>query len=234
MTLRFHQYCLLLVLGLFWNSPARCDSSSGVIRATKRKCEVSTDGGQKWIRAKANTELKPGALIRTGPKSSADLFLGDNGPVVKLMENSLLSVQVLDKKVREVEKIITTELDLHTGELSAKVKKLASASRYTVKFPRGAAEVSGTWFDLKADGTILVNEGRVLVTYQNEAIKYESVSVNSGEMMTWPVPGSTGPQPKRVTRVTLERSRSKWPPIIGCKLEAPPKRAGDRPLVGFR
>lgn len=159
---------------------------SAVVRALDGKCEISNDEGSKFQAAELNMKLGPGTLIRTGQGSTMDLFLGDNGPVMRLNEKTLLLFNRLSSETLGVEKIIETEIELRAGEILGTVKKLAPASRYVVKFPCGIASVKGTQYKVKANGSVGVIIGRIEVQYELGQTQLLPVFVESGQYVVCP------------------------------------------------
>lgn len=151
-------------------------------------------GNNVWHPLKVGTVLKPGALIQTGANSVADFIIGQGavGPstfmsgaaaasplstemmsyhpmaeqnVVRLWENSVLSVDKLNVTKTGADVVTDTELDLHAGHVFGTVKKLSAASKYEVKIPNGVAGIRGTIYSIDASGIISVLEGSVVIAY---------------------------------------------------------------------
>lgn len=136
------------------------------VRAVRGTANYSTDRGANWKKLNVGTRLGEHSVVRTAPGSTVDLFLGDNGPVVRVTEDSTLGIDRLNSEnMGGGEKVIETQLDLRSGRILGNVKKLAAASKYEVKTPVGVAGIRGTKYDIRADGTVAVTEGTVVVVY---------------------------------------------------------------------
>lgn len=197
-----HILYLFFAAGLFLNaSPVGAAEVNAVIRAAKGKCELSTDQGKTWQKADVAAKLGSGHLLRTGKEALIDVFLGDNGPVVRLKELTELRLAVLEKEQSGVEKVITTRLELRAGEILGNVKKLAAASSYTVKFPGGQMTVRGTEYGVNADGTVTVVAGVVTVTYDEHA----GVQVGSGQKVKLPKSAKAKPRVIKVSEQSMHQ-----------------------------
>lgn len=129
--------------------------------------QYSTDG-KEWQSLSIGTVLKAGSSVKTDAGAVVDLFLKDNGPVVRVTPATRLDLTTLTFDDGEGDsKTINTELGLQNGRVLGAVKKLAAASKYEVKTPKGTCGIRGTKFDISASGKIVVVEGAVLVRYTN-------------------------------------------------------------------
>lgn len=174
--------------------------NKAVVRAVRGTANYSTDRGANWKKLNVGATLMSGSVVRTAPGSLVDLFLGENGPVVRITEDTTMGIDQLTMEDLGQETIIETQLDLRNGRILGNVKKLAAASRYEVKTPQGVAGIRGTRYDISADGTVTVIEGQVQVVYivNNQPV---SVTVNAGETARPPL----GPdQPARVTSTPVQ------------------------------
>jgi hypothetical protein len=130
-----------------------------------------------------------------------DLFLGDNGPIVRVTEDTTLGIDRLTIDRTGVDKVIETQLDLRNGRILGEVKRLAAASKYEVKTPHGVAGIRGTRYDIRSDGTVIVTEGQVVVVYIVDGQAY-TATANAGDTVRPPTPGTrqvlTSPTPPTV------------------------------------
>jgi hypothetical protein len=118
-----------------------------------------------------------------------DLFLGDNGPIVRVTEDTTLGLDRLTVDRTGVDKVIETQLDLRNGRILGNVKRLAAASKYEVKTPHGVAGIRGTRYDIRSDGTVIVTEGQVVVVYIVDGQAYTATG-NAGDTLRPPTPGT--------------------------------------------
>jgi len=174
------------------SSEARMNEA--VVRGVRGTANYSSDRGGNWKKLNVGMKLGQNSVIRTAPGSSVDLFLGDNGPVVRVTEDTTLGIDKLTvDQGAGSEKIIETQLDLRNGRILGNVKHLAAASKYEVKTPQGVAGIRGTRYDIRADGSVTVIDGQVVVVYIVNG-QASTVTVNAGQTSTPPrVAGGTPP-----------------------------------------
>ena len=164
--------------------------------------------------------VKPGAVIQTAADSRVDLVLGDGSAsapvaqpsvaagvaayapsaeqnVVRLWENTLLSIDKLTETQTGADVVTETQLDLKAGHIFGIVKKTSAASKYEVKIPNGVAGIRGTVYDISAEGVIKVLEGSVVLAYvgPDGTVVTQVVSgaqqfdARTGVLSALPVPG---------------------------------------------
>ena len=120
--------------------------------------------GGKWLPLQTGEMLKSGAVVKTGAKSRADLFLGINGSMLRLAANTELKFTRLAIEESPIESIAQTEMELISGRVIGNVRKLPMGSSYVIKTPKGVAKVKGTVYDINADGELIVLSGKVRYT----------------------------------------------------------------------
>jgi hypothetical protein len=91
-----------------------------------------------------NTILLSGTVIKTGPDSTVDLFLGQAVGTVRISENSTLALDKLAFTDTGADTAVDVQLHLPDGEMYFNVNKLSRASRYEIKLPTGVAGIRGT------------------------------------------------------------------------------------------
>lgn len=139
--------------------------NSAEVRGVRGTANYSTDRGSSWKDLRVGTKLKQNSIVRTAPGGTVDLYLGDNGPVVRVTENTTMGIDRLTVDNSGPEKVIETQLDLRSGRILGNVKHLAAASKYEVKTPQGVAGIRGTRYDISADGRVRITEGQAVVVY---------------------------------------------------------------------
>jgi hypothetical protein len=117
------------------------------VKALKGTAKYSSGGGV-WVPLKVGTVLRPGASIQTGADSYVDLFLDQNGPLVRVTAETTMGIDKLNYDGSGSDSVIDTQLDLQSGRIVGRVKKLASASKYQIKLPNGVAGIRGTDYDV--------------------------------------------------------------------------------------
>lgn len=124
----------------------------------------STDG-VTWNEVKKGVVLGPGATIKTDTLGVVDLYLGKNGPFVRVTPDTTLALTTLNVESGAGETIITTELGLRAGKIQGVVRKMSAASRYEVVTPVGVVGIRGTKYQVSARGEFSVLEGSGYVKY---------------------------------------------------------------------
>src|SRR5690606_20037543 len=95
-------------------------------------------------RASVGDLVGPGSVIKAGPGSYADIYLGVNGPTVQIMENTSVTIEELASDESGPEAVVNTKIKLTSGKISGYVKKTSSNSTYTVTTPTSTAAIRGT------------------------------------------------------------------------------------------
>lgn len=167
-----------------------------VVRAITKgtaKYKDPASGVTDWAPLKVDTVLKQGAVIETDATGIVDLFLGVNGPVVRVTPATQLALDKLTFSRAAGEVVIETELDLKAGTILGSVKKLAAASKYEVKTPVGVCGIRGTEYRVSADGRVVVLKGWVRITFTLTGQPPVTIDVKEGQMVIPPTP-TTPPQ----------------------------------------
>jgi len=133
------------------------------VRAVHGSATYSIDGN--WQSLKENTTLTAGAIIKTAPDTTMDLFLPDSRTVLRLMPDSVLRFDRLDKMPAGELGLTMTRLSLLSGTLIGSQHKLARPSEFEVRLPNGVAKIVGTEYSVRADGTVACLSGTVSVAY---------------------------------------------------------------------
>ena len=184
-----------------------------VVRAIRGTAEYSVQGGQ-WSTLTVGKALGPTSSVKTGVNSQVDLFLGENGPTVRLLADTTLGLDKLNIDRTGVDVVIETFLDLKTGTIQGNVKTLAAASKYEVKTPFTVCAIKGTEYQISADGTVSVLKGSVIVAYAGARTQ----TVNAGQ--TFIPPAQPTGQP------TVRPSRpDEVPPSVPVTFPEPPPPA---------
>ncbi|MEI7672859.1 MAG: FecR domain-containing protein [Deltaproteobacteria bacterium] len=121
--------------------------------------------GKDWAPLKVNIVLQAGTVVRTAADGQVDLYLDQNGPIVRLIQSTEMSIDKLVFILFDAHTlpIIETQLDLKAGTILGNVRKLAAASCYEIKTPRGICVIRGTEYRISDTGNVLVKSGSVRV-----------------------------------------------------------------------
>ncbi len=178
----------LLVTVLVASAQAQPRDGQAQVTAIRGTASVQ-EGGGEFKPLKVYAVLHKGAVVRTAANSQVDLFLKQNGPVVRVTPESTLALNSLLFDDTKEEVVIETKLDLSNGRILGNVKKLANASKYEVKIPTGTVGIRGTEYDISANGKVSVDKGSALVTLTGQA--GPGTVVNQGQTFSPPAAGQT-------------------------------------------
>jgi hypothetical protein len=212
--------CVVALVGAFVVSSAQAVEVGKAVVRTIRGSAQYLDGGQ-WLPLKTGQVLKPGASIRTANDSQVDLFMDDNGPVVRLVENTQLGIDKLNFDATGIDTVIETQLDLKSGRIVGIVKKMAHDSKYEIKTPNGVAGIRGTEYDVSATSVVRVISGSLVVVYVKSDGTVVTQVVNAGEMFV-PSEGAVRPIPAdELARLAGEVNDLRGAPTAGLAVEEP-------------
>ncbi len=183
--------CVAVAVGLCVS--AQADEGKAVVRAVRGAAQYKSAAAGTWAPLKVGNTLRSGAIIQTAAGSQVDLFLGANGPVVRVTESTEMALDKLAFQKTGDDTVIETQLDLKAGTLLGNVKKLAAASRYDIKTPNGVAGIRGTQYKVSANGVITCIEGTVHISYINP-FNGQRVELDLPQGKTFIPPTATQPQ----------------------------------------
>ncbi len=183
---------------------AQSKSGSAKVQSVRGTAQFQEAGGP-WANLTVGKILGPGAVIKTALGAVVDLYLKQNGPVVRVTEETTLSLEkLLYDETADGGAVVQTLLDLKNGRILGNVKKLAAASKYEVKIPTGTVGIRGTTYDISTRGIVHVFQGTVLITLTGPTgTVIWSGTVNAGQTFTAGVAGApptVGPTPAGVTQ----------------------------------
>ena len=138
----------LVVAGLLFAAQANAREGRALVQSISGDAKTLSMDGSKWLPLQTGQLLKSGAVVKTGVKSQADLFLGINGSMLRLAANTELIFTRLTVEISAIEPIAKTEMELISGRVIGNVRKLPMGSSYVIKTPMGVAKVKGTVYDL--------------------------------------------------------------------------------------
>ncbi|MEW6159227.1 MAG: FecR family protein [Verrucomicrobiota bacterium] len=151
-----------IVVATLFGVTAAADVNKAVARAVRGTAEYSL-APDEWRSARVNQIYRPGTLLRTGQNSIADLYLAENGPVVRLTPNTVLKLAKLDLVRDKNTATISTVLEVQQGRILGNVKKLSADSTYEIITPHERIVIRGTEYAADASGSVFVMTGEVQV-----------------------------------------------------------------------
>jgi len=179
-----------LIGALAVSSVQASEAGKAVVRSIRGQAQYAE--GANWLPLKVGQILKPGSTIRTANESQVDLFMDQNGPVVRLVENTQLGIEKLSFDATGIDTVIETQLDLKSGRIVGIVKKMSHESKYEIKTPNGVAGIRGTEYDVSATSVVRVVSGSLVVVYVKTDGTVVTQVVNAGEMF---VPAESAVRP---------------------------------------
>src|SRR5262249_49980505 len=146
------------------NTKAEVQSGQVLIKSVTGSATFSTNNTD-WATLKEHVNLGKGAVIKTGADGAVDLMLMYNGTVLRLVANSCLSFDKLDKETAGEEVITETSLNLRAGSVVGSQRKLASPSHFELTLAEGTVTIKGTEYLVRADGAVTCLSGSVQVIF---------------------------------------------------------------------
>jgi hypothetical protein len=131
-----------------------------------------------------------GAYAAGLPPTAGQYHAAVQQNVVRILGGTELAIDKLTYSNTGAETVSDTELDLRSGKVFGNVKKISAMSKYEIKTPTGVAGIRGTSFSMGSDGSVIVYDGSVVVSFPGANGVIETQVVNAGEQFT---PGQVGP-----------------------------------------
>jgi hypothetical protein len=156
----------MLVVFTSCSSPPKIESdqvegftpAAAVVRAVRGEAFVSTPTGTTPLQV--GTSIHQGAAVTTKEGSSVDLFLGPNGPVIRITPRSNLQINELSIKSLGQDNFTRTRLFLRSGRILGTVRNLTSpSSLYEIRTRSGRIFTEGGKYDVDSNGQLTVIEG---------------------------------------------------------------------------
>jgi len=214
--------CVVAVLAWVVSPVQAAEAGKAVVRSIHGDAQYQESGGQ-WLPLKVGQVLKAGSAVRTANDSHADLFMDQNGPVVRLVENTTLGLDKLNYTATGVDTIIETTLDLKSGRIIGVVRKMADQSKYEIKTPNGVAGIRGTEYDITATSVLRVVSGSMVMVYVKSDGTVITQVVNTNEMFV-PSDGTVKLIPAdQLSQLVPEIRDMEGAPVVALTVEEPIK-----------
>jgi hypothetical protein len=148
-----------LAAGLHAQTPGKA-----VVRAVSGDATFAT-AGSAAAPLKVGATLYSGTTIKTSGGAVVDLFLGNSAGVVRVAENSTLSIDKLVSTETGADSVVEVQLNLPDGTIWGNANKLSAASKYEIKVPNGVAGIRGTQFRMNSAGYVVLLNGSLIMVY---------------------------------------------------------------------
>ena len=126
---------------------------------------IYTTAGGPETPLKKGTVLTAGSVIKTGPESSVDLFLGNSAGTVRVTENTTLGLDTLKLTDTGAETVVEIQFNLPEGTILGDVNKMSPASKYEIKLPNGVAGIRGTKYRCSSTAYIVLLNGTMIFVF---------------------------------------------------------------------
>jgi len=147
------------------------------VRHVKGTATYSVPGGPGKPLKEGATLIAP-TTIKTGPESLVDVYLGSSAGLIRIAQNTSISIDKLTTMETGADSMVEAQMNLPKGQIFFDVNKLSQASRYEIKVPYGVAGIRGTGGAIN-DGTanplpdfggrslppVLLTDGRLIQIY---------------------------------------------------------------------
>jgi hypothetical protein len=199
----------IVVTTMALSAQAQQQEGTAKVQRITGTAEYADQTGTPFKKLTVGKILKSGAIIKTADDSVVDLFLRQNGPVLRVTPATTLGLDKLLFEETGTDTVIETKLNLSNGRILGNVKKLAAASKYECKTPVNTVAIRGTEFRISANGVVQCITGTVLVMYTppgataaipiivnaGETFIPAGVAADAGEITgAAPIPGAGGAQ----------------------------------------
>lgn len=132
-------------------------------KVQKGTAQAAVDG-KTWNTVHEGDLIPEGLTIRT-QSNPLDLYLGANGPLLRVKPDSEVVMVVLNREKGAGETIANTEIKVTKGQIVGLTTKVNAASKYQVKAGATTTWIRGTKFAVKSNGRVAVKEGLATVVY---------------------------------------------------------------------
>lgn len=204
---------------------AQIRTNKGVITFLAGQVQVKRSFEPSWIQAEPNMILSEKDEVKVGADSRAELIL-DNQTVLRLSENTLLSIEKLEEELQTQRE--NTKMGLRRGTLWTKVGNLFHrSSRYDVSTPAAIAGVQGTTYQIM----VASDQKTQVQVFQGVVNVYNPFPKTQPQV---PEKGEPGAKPKEVrgpveVRGPAPVSQAEWTQIVLLQFQQITITQGDLP-----
>jgi hypothetical protein len=155
-------------------------AGKAVVRAIRSGRASYLTVGNQWKSLVLAELLYEGGTVQTDEGAVCDLYLKQNGPVIRMTPATLLLFEKLRYRETTDQIVIQTVIGLEKGGILGLVNRLADASLYEIKTPAGVCRVRGdghSTYDISGDGRVRVFEGTIELSSGANSFK-----ISAGQM----------------------------------------------------
>ncbi len=116
-------------------------------------------GGKPPQALKAGSIVPPGAVIRTGRRAAVDINLGRKLGVIRLTQNTVLTLPKLELANPADPTSIDVQINLSQGTILGRVAELPAAGKLEVKVRNGVASVREGEYRIDSEGYLVQMRG---------------------------------------------------------------------------
>jgi hypothetical protein len=193
----------------FFNAQAQEASGRAQVQGLLGTATVTTPDG-KNAPLKTKMMLPPGTTIKTGPRSAVDLFLGRSAGIVRLTENSILTIKQFKLMDSGGQTVVELELNLDQGTMLGRDSRISTASsHYEVKIPTGIAGINNGTFRINAQGYMVVTDGSLAYVHVDSAGEPHPYKLNAPPAVYFSPVEGIKPAPESLAREVNFQLKSK-------------------------
>jgi hypothetical protein len=145
---------------------AQAQSGRAEVQGILGVATYSVGGGAPFPLRKG-AAIPAGSVVKTGRESALDLYLGPDAGTIRLTQNSILSLEKLDRS--------QTRLALQEGSMVGWGAKIPTTSEFQVKLPNGIVGIVEGRYRLDARSYLVLLNGTMVYAFissQGEATPY--------------------------------------------------------------
>lgn len=149
--------------------------------------------------------LPAGTVIRTASGAAVDLHLGNDAGVVRITQNTKLSIEQLQRTNSDSE----TYLHLQHGTVLGNGATIRAGSRYHIKNLSGVVAIGNAAFRLHAEGYFVVIEGKAQFAFVPPGGEAQVHTLSAPPAVYFSPSEGVKPAPKQLVKEVVSQSKAK-------------------------
>ena len=126
---------------------------------------VYSSSGTASLPLNPGDRVAAGSILKTGPQSAVDLSLGPRAGILRLTENTTVSLGQLVAGGAIPDPQVQIRLHVTEGTVVGFNNKLTTTAKYEVQTSTGIAAIGGSEFRVDSRGHVVLLAGKALVAY---------------------------------------------------------------------